>query len=61
MSAQVWRMMDAIFDMSRPAGCAVCGEADEFSPNVEAFEVSGKLVCDECAEEIIDAHDNSPA
>jgi hypothetical protein len=36
--------------------CQRCGEED-FSPNVEAFELSGECVCDECAEEIFD--DNS--
>lgn len=25
---------------------------DHFSPNVEAFEISGEIVCDECAEEV---------
>ena len=36
--------------------CEVCGDSD-FSPNVEAFELSGKIVCDECADEIFE--DNS--
>jgi hypothetical protein len=27
---------------------------DHFSPNVEAFEVSGEIVCDECAEEVFE-------
>ena len=35
-----------------PKGCEVCGEED-ISPNVEAFELSGEVVCDDCAEEII--------
>lgn len=34
-----------------PQGCQDCGEHD-FSPNIEAFEISGRIVCDECAEEI---------
>lgn len=34
--------------------CARCGEDEEFSPNVEAFEISGELVCDDCAEEIFE-------
>lgn len=33
--------------------CEICGE-EEFSPNIEAWEISGKLVCDECAEEIFE-------
>ena len=35
------------------AQCETCGE-EEFSPNIEAWEISGKLVCDECAEEIFE-------
>lgn len=27
---------------------------DHFSPNVEAFELSGEIVCDECAEEVFE-------
>lgn len=35
--------------------CAGCGcSGDDFgSVNVEAFEVTGKLYCDDCAEEAI--------
>lgn len=36
--------------------CQRCGE-DEFSPNVEAFELSGEVVCDACAEQVFE--DNS--
>ncbi len=36
-----------------PAGCQTCGEED-FSPNIEAFEISGKILCDECAEEVFE-------
>ena len=36
--------------------CEDCGESD-ISPNVEAYEISGKIVCDECAEQIFE--DNS--
>lgn len=36
--------------------CAHCGEAIE-EANVEAFELSGDLVCDDCAEAIFE--DNS--
>jgi hypothetical protein len=27
---------------------------DHFTPNVEAFELSGEIVCDECADEIFE-------
>lgn len=36
--------------------CGRCGEAIE-EANVEAFELSGELVCDDCAEAIFE--DNS--
>lgn len=39
-----------------PQFCERCGEED-ISPNVEAFELSGETVCDDCAEEIFE--DNS--
>jgi len=39
-----------------PKGCERCG-ADDISPNVEAYELSGECVCDDCAEEIFE--DNS--
>lgn len=56
-----WRLMDALLgrtvahlnDPSAPTGCAHCGE-DEFSPNVEAFELSGEVVCDDCAEQVFE-------
>jgi formylmethanofuran dehydrogenase subunit E len=35
--------------------CETC-EEDEFSPNIEAFEISGKIVCDDCADEIFEAN-----
>jgi DNA-directed RNA polymerase subunit RPC12/RpoP len=31
--------------------CARC-DAEDFTPNVEAFELSGQIVCEECAEEV---------
>lgn len=34
---------------------------DHFSPNVEAFEVSGEIVCDECAQEVFDENSRSGA
>lgn len=38
------------------AGCHRCGDED-FSPNIEAFEICGQLTCDECADEVFE--DNS--
>lgn len=35
------------------ANCSRC-DNDDFSPNIEAFEISGEIVCDECAEEIFE-------
>ena len=47
--------------MSRPvfhslSACAYCGvSGDEFeSPNVEAWETLGELVCDDCATEVLE-------
>ena len=37
-------------------GCEYCGDED-FTPNIEAFEISGEIVCDECADGIFE--DNS--
>jgi len=36
-------------------GCSRCGETD-FSPNVEAFELSGETVCDDCAAAVFEAN-----
>jgi hypothetical protein len=38
------------------SSCAVCGASgDEFgSVNVEAFELDGELVCEECADQYIE-------
>jgi len=42
--------------------CAECGaDGEDFgSPNVEAFEVTGEIVCEDCAEGILErwAEDN---
>lgn len=35
------------------AGCEDCGEGD-ICPNIEAYELSGKIVCDECAEKVFE-------
>lgn len=37
------------------AGCHTCGEED-ISPNIEAFEISGQILCDECAAEVFEAN-----
>lgn len=39
--------------LSACAECGVSGE-DFASPNVEAFEVAGELICDDCADEAIE-------
>lgn len=38
--------------------CDECGaDGDDFaSPNVEAWEVTGELVCDDCAEAVLERH-----
>lgn len=38
------------------SSCAECGASgDEFlSPNVEAFEVTGELVCEDCADAVLE-------
>lgn len=40
MSAMLWRLMDAC--LYGPGGCVMCGDEDEFSPDIEAFEVTGE-------------------
>ncbi len=47
MSDFDWRFMNACLGPSR--GCAICGEA-EFSPDIEAFETTGRLICSDCFE-----------
>ena len=44
----IWRLHDAM--QFEAGGCAICGDQDEFSPNVEAFEITGKLICSDCWE-----------
>ena len=39
--------------LSACAECGVSGE-DFASPNVEAFEVAGELICDDCAEAVLE-------
>jgi predicted CXXCH cytochrome family protein len=40
-----WLLHDAVRD--NRGGCQVCHEA-EYSPNVEAFSDTGKVICDVC-------------
>lgn len=40
--------------MSACAGCGARGD-DFASPSVEAFEVTGELYCEDCADEAIEA------
>ena len=40
--------------MQKPSNCCHRCEETDFSPNIEAFEISGQIVCDECAEEIFE-------
>lgn len=48
--------MDIMTQPSPPKNCCQrCGE-EEFSPNIEAFEIGGELVCDECSEEVFQDH-----
>lgn len=48
MSAMVWRLYDAM--NFAEGGCSLCGDADEFTPDIEAFELTGKLICTVCFE-----------
>ena len=36
--------------------CEICGEdmTDAGIANIEAYEISGKIVCDDCADEIFE-------
>ncbi|MGU3457258.1 hypothetical protein ACLBV5_13200 [Brevundimonas sp. M1A4_2e] len=45
----LWNLHDALMAGEFPNDCPDCG-ADEWSPSVEAFETTGRLVCEDCAE-----------
>jgi len=47
-AAKAWALFDAM--QVHPGGCVICGDDDEFSPNVEAFEDVGLLMCSACFE-----------
>jgi len=55
MSAMLWRLHDAM--MFAEGGCALCGDTDEFSPDTEAFELTGKLICTVCFEDMEEDND----
>jgi hypothetical protein len=47
-AAKVWALFDAM--EVHPGGCVICGDDDEFSPDIEAFEETGVLMCSGCFE-----------
>jgi hypothetical protein len=47
-AAKVWALFDAM--EAHSGGCVICGDDDEFSPDIEAFEEVGVLMCSACFE-----------
>ena len=45
---KAWAFYDAV--QSHSGGCQCCGDDDEFSPDVEAFEETGEILCALCWE-----------
>lgn len=45
-AAKVWALYDAV--TGHLGGCAICGDDDDFSPDIEAFEETEMLICSEC-------------
>ena len=45
----LWNLHDAVMAGECPNDCPDCG-ADEWSPSVEAYETTGRLVCEHCAD-----------
>jgi len=43
---KAWAYYDAA--QAHTGGCTVCGDDDEFSPDAEAFEDTGRIVCTGC-------------
>ncbi len=43
---KAWAYYDAV--QAHAGGCTTCGDDDEFSPDVEAFEETGRIVCTPC-------------
>lgn len=54
MSAvKAWAFYDAVH--AHPGGCQDCGDDDAFSPNVEAFEETDRIICGPCWEAVCEA------
>ncbi len=52
-----WRLHDAM-QADRTGCCAHCDEPfEDETPNVEAFEITGQLLCDLCAEAAMEEAD----
>ena len=45
----LWNLHNAVMAGDCPTDCPDCG-ADEWSPSAEAFETTGRMVCEDCAE-----------
>ncbi len=45
----LWNLHDAVMAGECPNDCPDCG-ADEWSPSAEAYETTGRLVCEHCAD-----------
>ena len=56
-AAKVWALFDAM--EIHPGGCAICGDDDEFSPDIEAFEETEMLICSACFEAQCEALEDS--
>jgi hypothetical protein len=52
----LWRLYDAV--TGHLGGCAICGDDDEFSPDIEAFEETEMLICSACFEAQCEALEN---
>lgn len=48
MTNAVFGFIRACTDPLGSSGCAICGDDDQFSPSIEAFELTGKMICAEC-------------
>lgn len=51
----LWNLHDAVMAGEAPADCPDCG-ADEWSPSAEAFETTGRIVCEDCADACMEQH-----
>ena len=50
---ETWKDEQQAKKLKEAECCEGCGDND-FSPNIEVFEISGKLLCDECADEVFE-------